>query len=424
MIQRYSLPEFADAWSIENKYTTWLAVELAACQAMEKFSVVPTGTAEKLHEAESVISIERIDEIELDVKHDVIAFLTHIGELVGEPSSRWIHYGMTSSDLVDTATAVILSKVNDLIHGKLVRVYNSFLAQIEKHRYTSMIGRSHGMHAEPITFGLMLSGHLAEFNRAHRRFIVASDNMNFGKLSGAVGTYAHLSPSIEKCAMETLKLKPELVSTQVIPRDRYAEYIMSLALIASAVERLATNLRHMQRSEVAEVQEEFSSNQKGSSAMPHKRNPIVCENLCGLARIIRGMVVPAIENISLWHERDISHSSVERMILPDSTSIIGYMLEKTSKLLDGLNINIESMTDNLNRNSDVHCSENVMLALVRNGMSREDAYSAVKKHIEKWGSIYEFDKLSAGDLGKCFNSDYSLRHIDSIIDSVVGLTRR
>lgn len=430
MIPRYSLPEFSELWSTRTKYETWLEVELTACQVMENFSIIPDGVTGKIRSHKVVFYPERLEAIEAEVRHDVIAFLTYIEECVGI-DARWLHYGMTSSDLVDTATAVTLGKINDLLHLKFMELFDVFRNRIGEHRHTVMIGRSHGMHAEPITFGLMLAGHFAEFKRAYCRFLAASDEMGVGKLSGVVGTHVHISPEIELHVMNQLNLRPEDVSTQIVSRDRYANYFSSLALVATAIERLATNLRHLQRSEVSEVREEFTASQKGSSAMPHKHNPVLCENLCGLARMMRSMVTPAFEDVVLWHERDISHSSVERFILPDGTSLLGYMLNKTTQLLKYLFVDTKQMEHNVMEQHDLCCSESVLLALIRTGMSRTKAYNVVQKAIAQVTPDRSFfvivSELLAGEsfairneeLIKCFDLKYALHNIDPIIDKLI-----
>ncbi|MEO7331789.1 MAG: adenylosuccinate lyase, partial [Minicystis sp.] len=393
----------------------------------EEEGLVPKGTAAKIRGKKLVLDADRIDEIERTVKHDVIAFLTHVEELAGA-EARWLHRGMTSSDVLDSSLAMLLSRASDLLLVRLDALIVALARRADEHRQTPMIGRSHGIHAEPITFGLALAGHLAEMKRGRARLRAARVEIAVGKIAGAVGTYAHLSPSIEAAALSTLGLLPETASTQVVARDRHAAFFAALALVAAGIERLATNVRHWQRTELGEAEERFTRGQKGSSAMPHKRNPIVSENLCGLARIVRAAVTPALEDVALWHECDISHSSVERMIAPDATTTLGYMLERATALIDGLVVYPEALQRNLDITGGLFFSEAVLLALVGCGFPRQRAYEIVQRSAMRaiagegrfrdlLGADEEVSKqLSAGDLDRCFDLQHALAHTGAIID--------
>ncbi len=431
MIPRYTPAEFLELWSPLTRFRAWLAVELAACKAMEEAGVVPEGTAGRLRALNLPLDPERIDAIERTTKHDVIAFLTHVEELAG-PDARWLHFGMTSSDVLDSSFAMLLVTACDLLAPRLDRLLLALAKRTCEHRHTTIIGRSHGIQAEPLRFGMVLAGHLAELKRGRQRLRVAREEIAVGKLAGAVGSYAHLSPDLEEKALKTLGLRPETVSTQVVARDRHAAFFSALALIAASIERLATNIRHWQRSEVGEAEEAFTRGQKGSSAMPHKRNPILSENLCGLARVVRAAVVPALENVALWHERDISHSSVERMIAPDATATLGLMLERAAGLIEGLVVYPDAMARNLERSGGRCYSEGVLLELVRAGMARQDAYVVVQRSamlsFEGQGDFQELlaadpevlRVLSAGTLATCFDPEHVLRWSDSVIDRALG----
>ncbi|GAC1581870.1 MAG: adenylosuccinate lyase [Polyangiales bacterium] len=431
MISRYTPPDFDELWSAQRRYAVWLAVELAACEAMEDAGLVPSGVASRIRGQNMVIDPVRIDAIEKVVKHDVIAFLTHVEELVGA-EARWLHRGMTSSDLLDSSLAILLRDAIDAMIPRLDRLLTALSARAREHAHLPMIGRSHGIHAEPITLGLSLAGHHAELVRGRARLVAARNEIAVGKLSGAVGTYAHLSPEIEADALAKLGLRAETVSTQVVPRDRHAAYFSMLAIVAAGIERLATNVRHWQRTEVAEVEELFSAGQKGSSAMPHKRNPITSENLCGLARIVRAAVVPALENVSLWHERDISHSSVERMIAPDATSVLAFMLERAATLVEGLVVHDQNLRRNLERTGGLFFSEGVLLALVGKGVARQEAYGWVQRHAMKSardgdsfldalaGDAEIAGRLSGEELRRCFDLGHVLQHVDAILDRALG----
>ncbi len=427
MIPRYTPEAFAELWSADYKYAVWLEVELAACAAMERAGSVPAGTAQRIRDAAPKLDAARIDEIEKTVKHDVIAFLTHVEERVGA-DARWLHFGMTSSDVLDTSFALLMVRAAGLIRSALDAAIDALAARVREHRHTPLMGRSHGIHAEPTTFGLALASHLAELKRARTRLEAASREIAVGKIAGAVGTYAHLSPEIERDALGALGLEPETVSTQVVCRDRHASFLSSLALIAAAVERLATNVRHWQRTEVGEAEEAFTAGQKGSSAMPHKRNPILSENLCGLARVVRSALLPALENIALWHERDISHSSVERMIVPDATTTTAFMLERTTRLVKGLVVYPDRLRHNLALTGGRCFSEGVLLGLVRAGKPRQEAYVVVQRAaMAAFEGRGEFQALLAADpevqaalgpeeLERTFSVEHALRFADTIID--------
>jgi adenylosuccinate lyase len=431
MIPRYTPPPFAALWSDANRYATWLEVELAACEAMEQLALVPPGTAARIRARRPLLDPRRIDELEQTTRHDVIAFLAHVEELCGD-DARWLHFGLTSSDVLDTSFALLLVRAAGLVGEHLGALIAALAERAREHRATPLIGRSHGIHAEPVTFGLVLAGHLAELKRGRQRLADARQQVAVGKIAGAVGSYAHLSPEVEALALAALGLEPETVSTQVVARDRHAHFFASLALIAAGVERLATNVRHWQRSEVGEAEEAFTAGQKGSSAMPHKRNPIGSENLCGLARVVRAMVVPALENVALWHERDISHSSVERMIAPDATATVGFMLERATRLVRALRVYPERMRDNLAQGGGRCYSEAVLLALVRAGTPRQQAYALVQRAaMRAFAGEGDLEALLAADsevagalgaelLGRCFDLSHALRHVDAIIDRALA----
>ncbi len=431
MIPRYTPAEFANLWSPERRFAVWLEVELAACDAMEDAGLVPVGTAAGIRAKNIALVTSRIDEIERTVKHDVIAFLTHVEELAGL-DARWLHRGMTSSDVLDSALAILLRDAADLLLTRVDKVLAALAKRAREHAKTPLIGRSHGIYAEPITFGLALAGHHAEIARGRARLVAARAEIAVGKVAGAVGTYAHVSPEIEAKALATLGLLPETVSTQVVARDRHAAFFSALALLAAGVERFATNVRHWQRSEVGEAEEAFTVGQKGSSAMPHKRNPILSENLCGLARVVRAAVVPALENVSLWHERDISHSSVERMMAPDATATLGFMLDRTAGLVEGLVVYPENMKRNLDRAGELYFSEAVLLALVESGMPRQEAYVYVQRNaMRAWKGEGRFRdnleadteltaKISKEVIAKCFDLDHALSHVPAILERALS----
>jgi adenylosuccinate lyase len=431
MIPRYTPPAFAALWSQKHKYEVWLEVELAACEAMEEAGLVPAGVAARIRAKKIALDADRIDEIERTVKHDVIAFLTHVEERAGE-DARWLHRGMTSSDVLDSSLAILLREATDELLIRSDQLLEALAKRAREHEKTPMIGRSHGIFAEPITFGLALAGHHAEIARARRRLAAARAEIAVGKIAGAVGTYAHLSPEIEAKALAKLGLLPETVSTQVVARDRHAALFSAMALVAAGIERLATNVRHWQRSEVGEAEEAFTAGQRGSSAMPHKRNPILSENLCGLARIVRAAVTPALENVVLWHERDISHSSVERMIAPDATATLAFMLERATGMVDRLVVYPEKLKRNLDAAGELQFSEAVLLALVQSGMARQEAYVLVQRNAMKaWQGSGKFRdnlladedvtaRLSADAIARCFDLDHALAHVPEIIERALG----
>jgi adenylosuccinate lyase len=431
VIPRYTPADFAELWSPARRFAVWLEVELAACEAMEEAGLVPAGTSGTIRAKSLVLYPARIDEIERTTKHDVIAFLTHVEELAGA-EARWLHRGMTSSDVLDTSLAILLRDAADKLSVRCDRLLEALASRAQEHARTPMIGRSHGIFAEPITFGLALAGHHAEIARGRARLQNARREIAVGKIAGAVGTYAHLTPDIEKRALSRLGLEPETAATQVVARDRHAAFFAALALVAAGIERLATNVRHWQRSEVGEAEEAFTVGQKGSSAMPHKRNPIASENLCGLARVVRAAVVPALEDVALWHERDISHSSVERMIAPDATSTLAFMLERSASLVEGLVVYPDNLRRNLDRAAELHFSEAVLLALVESGMPRQEAYGLVQRNaMRAWRGEGRFRDLLAADpevsqrlprakLEETFDLDHALAHVPAILQRTLG----
>lgn len=428
MIERYARDEMVAIWSPESKFGIWLEIETLAAEAMESLGQIPAGTSAAVRERGG-FDVARVDEIEREVKHDVIAFLTSVSEHVGE-EARYLHKGLTSSDVLDTCLAVQLSKATDLLLTGLDRVLAALKKRAKEHKLTPTIGRSHGIHAEPVTFGLKLAGYYAEFSRAKARLITARAEIATCALSGAVGTFANIDPRIEAHVAEKLGLKPEPVSTQVIPRDRHAMYFATLGVIASSIERLATEIRHLQRTEVLEAEEFFSAGQKGSSAMPHKRNPVLTENLTGLARLVRSAVIPAMENVALWHERDISHSSVERGIGPDSTVHLDFALHRLAGVIENLLIYPENMQGNMDKLGGLHNSQRVLLALVEKEASREDAYRLVQRNaMRTWageGAFLDFLKadddiralLSEAELEALFDIEYHLAQVDTIFQRV------
>ncbi|MBX3228470.1 MAG: adenylosuccinate lyase [Labilithrix sp.] len=431
MIPRYSPPDLVALWSPERRYATWLEVELAACEAMEAAKLVPKGVAARIRKLKLSLDAKRIEEIERTVKHDVIAFLTHVEELAG-PEARWLHRGMTSSDVLDSSFAILLRDATDLLLARTDKLLAALAKRAKEHVKTPMIGRSHGIFAEPVTFGVVLAGHHAEMKRGRDRLARARKAIAYGKIAGAVGTYAHLSPAIEAAALGALGLSPETVSTQVVPRDRHAELFAAMAIVAAGIERLATNVRHWQRSEVGEAEEAFTVGQKGSSAMPHKRNPILTENLCGLARVVRAFCIPALENVALWHERDISHSSAERMMAPDATATLAFMLDRTRSVVEGLVVYDAKMKANLDRAAELYFSEAVLLALVEAGVARQEAYVWVQRNaMRAWRGEGSFRKLLAADkdvkkrlkkkeLEHLFDLDHALRHAPAIVKRALG----
>ncbi|MDP7668198.1 MAG: adenylosuccinate lyase, partial [Rhodospirillales bacterium] len=376
MIPRYARPEMSAIWEPEAKFQIWLEIETHACDAQAAIGVIPKAAAEAVR-ARGRIEAARIAEIEDETHHEIIAFLTNLAEHVG-PDARFVHQGMTSSDVLDTCLAVQLTRAADLLVADVDDVLAALRRRATEHKKTLCVGRSHGVHAEPTTFGLKLAGHYAEFARAKERLVAARETVATCAISGAVGNFAMIDPRVEAHVADKLGLAVEPVSTQIIPRDRHAQYFATLGIVAGGVERLATEIRHLQRTEVREVEEPFATGQKGSSAMPHKRNPVLSENLCGLARVVRAAVNPALENVALWHERDISHSSVERVFAPDATIALDFALARTARLVDGLQVYADAMRENLDRLGGLIYSQRVLLALTQAGQSREDAYAAVQ----------------------------------------------
>jgi len=429
MIERYTRPEMGSLWTDEARYRTWLEVELAVCEVLAARGVVPEADMRIIRER-AAFDVARIHAIEAEVRHDVIAFLQSVAEKVGE-ASRHVHYGLTSSDVLDTALALMLVRAADLLLRDLERLLEILRRRALEHRHTVMIGRTHGIHAEPYTLGLKFAGWYAEARRNQARLRAAREEVRVGKLSGAVGTYAHLGPDIEADVLSRLGLAVEPIATQVVPRDRHAAFIGALGVLASSLDRIATEIRHLQRTDVREVEEPFARGQKGSSAMPHKRNPVGCENVSGLARLVRSHVQAALENVPLWHERDISHSSVERVILPDATILCDYMLARVASILDGLLVYPERMRQNLDRTRGLPYSQAVLLALARAGLTREAAYAIVQRSsMETWATgtplrdLLAADPevrrvLSAQDLDQCFDPDRYLQHVDAIFERVL-----
>jgi len=420
----------ARIWSEENRYRIWFEIEAHACDAQAKLGVIPESAARAVRQ-HGAFEIERIDEIERETRHDVLAFLTNLAEHVG-PEARFIHQGMTSSDVLDTCLAVQLKEAADILLADLDALLAVLKRRAFEDKLTPTIGRSHGIHAEPTTFGLKLAGHYAEFARSRARLVAARKEVATCAISGAVGTFANIDPRVEAHVAKKLGLEPEPVSTQVIPRDRHAQFFMTLALIAATVERLATEIRHLQRTEVREAEEYFAPGQKGSSAMPHKRNPVLAENLTGLARIVRAAVVPALENVALWHERDISHSSVERVIAPDATIALDFALARLTGLVDRLVVYPERMRQNLEALGGLVESQRVLLALTQAGMSREDAYRAVQHNaMAAWDGEGRFSDLLKVDpeitrflepqtIDGLFDVAYHLKHVETIFARVFG----
>jgi len=428
MIPRYSRPEMTEIWEPENKFRIWFEIEAHACDALAELGVIPKEAAKAIWER-GKFDVARIDEIERETKHDVIAFLTNVAEHVG-PEARFLHQGMTSSDVLDTCLAVQLKQAADILLADLDRVLDVLKRRADEHKETVCIGRSHGIHAEPTTFGVKLAGHFAEFDRNRKRLVEARAEIATCAISGAVGTFANIDPRVEEYVAEKLGLVAETVSTQVIPRDRHAAFFATLGLIASSIERLAVEIRHLQRTEVREAEEFFSEGQKGSSAMPHKRNPVLTENLTGLARVVRSAVVPAMENVALWHERDISHSSVERMIGPDATVTLDFALIRLAGMMDKLIVYPDMMMANLEQLKGLVHSQRVLLGLTQRGMSREDAYQAVQRNaMDVWKGNAAFlnllksdrdigEYLSNDELEELFDLGYHTKQVDTIFARV------
>jgi adenylosuccinate lyase len=428
MIPRYSRKEMTQIWEPENKYKIWFEIEAHACDALAKLGVIPEEAAKEIWEKGN-FDVDKIDEIEKVTKHDVIAFLTNLAEYIG-PNSRFVHQGMTSSDVLDTCLSVQLNQAADLLIKDLEELLQVLEAKAKEHKYTVCMGRSHGIHAEPITFGLKIASFYAEFARNLDRLKLAKKDVATCAISGAVGTFANIDPFVQEYVAEKLDLTSEPISTQVIPRDRHANFFATLGVVASSIERLSVEVRHLQRTEMLEAEEFFSKGQKGSSAMPHKRNPILSENLTGLARIVRGYVVPAMENVALWHERDISHSSVERMIGPDATVTLDFALVRLTKMMKELVVYPENMEKNLNLLNGLIFSQRVLLELTQAGISREDAYSIVQRNAMKvWQERKDFkqllqqdsevtEKISESKIEELFDLDYHTKNIDKIFANV------
>jgi adenylosuccinate lyase len=430
MIARYTRPEMGALWELENKYQTWLDVELAVCEAWAEMGEIPKAALAVIRE-KAAFDVGRIDEIEAVVKHDVIAFLTSVAEHVG-PDSRYVHKGLTSSDVVDTALSLLMRRAADIIIKDLAALRTVLKEQALRYKDVVCIGRSHGVHAEPMTFGLKFALWYEEMGRNVTRMRQARKGINVGKLSGAVGTFSNVPPDLEENVLNRLKLAPEPVATQVVQRDRHAEYLTALAVVAASVEKIAVELRHLQRTEVLEAEEPFGKGQKGSSAMPHKRNPVGAENLSGLARVVRANALAALENVALWHERDISHSSVERVIIPDSTILVDYMLHRLTGMLEGLLVYPERMKKNMKRSFGLFNSQRVMLALVEKGLTREDAYALVQRNAmaswrkgEKFKDMLKHDPdvrkhLEKNELKALFDLEPYLRNVDHLFTRVFG----
>jgi adenylosuccinate lyase len=433
MIPRYSRPEMTQVWSPETRFRIWFEIEAFAAEAMAEIGVMPKGAAKAIWDkgAHAKFDVTRIDEIEKVTRHDVIAFLTHLADFIG-PDARFVHLGLTSSDVLDTCLAVQLGRASDILIADVDQLLAALKRRAFEHKMTPTIGRSHGIHAEPTTFGLKLAFAYAEFTRARTRLVAAREEISTAALSGAVGTFANIDPRVEAYVAAKLDLRPEPISTQVIPRDRHAAFFATLGVVASSVERLATEVRHLQRTEVMEAEEFFAEGQKGSSAMPHKRNPVLAENLTGLARMVRSAVTPALEDVALWHERDISHSSVERMIAPDATITLDFALARLAGVIDKLLIYPEAMLKNLDRLGGLIHSQRVLLALAQKGVARDDAYALVQRNAMRvWRGDGEFLKLlkadkdvaeilSAQELEALFDLGYHLKHVDAIFERVFG----
>ncbi|MFC4559456.1 adenylosuccinate lyase [Virgibacillus kekensis] len=428
MIDRYTREEMGSIWTEENKFKAWLEVEILACEAWSELGVIPADDVKKLRENAS-FNINRIYEIEQETRHDVVAFTRAVSETLGE-ERKWVHYGLTSTDVVDTALSYQLRQANEIIRKDLTNFIEILKNKAIEHKHTVMMGRTHGVHAEPTTFGLKLALWYEEMKRNLERFELAARDIEFGKLSGAVGTYANIDPFVEKYVCENLGLQPAPVSTQTLQRDRHAAYVSALALIGTSIEKFATEIRGLQKTETREAEEFFAKGQKGSSAMPHKRNPIGSENMTGMARVLRGNMITAFENVSLWHERDISHSSAERVILPDTTIALNYMLNRFSNIVKNLTVFPENMRRNIDRTHGVIFSQRVLLALIEKGMAREAAYDIVQpKAMQAWETETHFkqlveadeqitEKLTQEEIDDCFDYTYHLKNVDAIFNRI------
>ena len=428
MIPRYSRPEMTALWSDDTRFQIWFEIEAHACDALAQLKVIPAKAAATIWK-KGKFNAKRIDEIERVTKHDVIAFLTNLAEYIGD-DARFLHQGMTSSDVLDTCLSVQLARASDILIADLDQLLAAIKRRAIEHKHTITVGRSHGIHAEPVTFGLKLATYYAEFSRNKERLIAARKEIATCAISGAVGTFANINPEVERYVAAKMQLAVEPVSTQIIPRDRHAMYFATLAVIASSLERFATEIRHLQRTEVLEAEEYFSPGQKGSSAMPHKRNPVLSENVTGLARLMRGYALPALENVALWHERDISHSSVERMIAPDATVTLDFALARMTNIIDKLVIYPNRMSENMNQLGGLVFSQRVLLALTQKGVSREDSYRLVQRNAMKvWEQGKDFlaelsadkeviEKITAQELQELFNIDYHTKYIETIFNRV------
>jgi adenylosuccinate lyase len=428
MIERYTLPEMGAIWQLKNKFQKWLDVEIAVCEVHAEDGTIPKEAVEEI-KAKAAFTVERINEIEKITDHDVIAFTTNLAENIGE-SARFVHYGLTSSDVVDTANGLLLKEACDLLLEKTDKLLEVLKRRAYEFKDTPQIGRTHGIHAEPTAFGMTFALWFSEMQRNRERLLKAKETVSVGKISGAVGAFAHLAPDVEERVCEKLGLKPADISTQVIQRDRYAEYLCTLGIIASTLDKIGLNVRHWQRTEVREAQEKFKVGQKGSSAMPHKRNPILSEKICGLARTVRANAIVGLENVALWHERDISHSSAERVVFPDSSVTLDYLLAKTASLLDGLVVYPENMLKNLNLTGGLIFSGQLMLALTQKGISREEAYKWTQRNAMKvWdeGGVYKdlvendadiSTNLSNEEIARVFELKHYLRNVDKVFKRV------
>ncbi|OEH53375.1 adenylosuccinate lyase [Oceanobacillus sp. E9] len=428
MIERYTREEMGNIWTEENKFKAWLEVEILACEAWSELGVIPKEDVKKLRENAS-FDMNRIYEIEEETRHDVVAFTRAVSETLGE-ERKWVHYGLTSTDVVDTALSYILKQANDILRKDLKQFVEILKDKAIEHKHTVMMGRTHGVHAEPTTFGLKMALWYEEMKRNVERFEMAAENIEFGKISGAVGTYANIDPFVEQYVCEKLGTSPAPVSTQTLQRDRHAAYLSTLALIATSIEKFATEIRGLQKTETREVEERFAKGQKGSSAMPHKRNPIGSENMTGMARVIRGYMVTAYENVALWHERDISHSSAERVILPDATIALNYMLNRFGNIIKNLTVFPENMKRNIDRTHGVIFSQRVLLSLIDKGMAREEAYDIVQpKAMDAWETETHFKqlvesderitgKLTQEEIDDCFDYTYHLKNVDQIFTKI------
>ena len=434
MINRYSRQIMRDVWSDQSKYAIWFEIEMLAHEAMESIGLIESGLTKKIRDKLNNITFDvgRISEIESKTHHDVIAFLTFISEKIGEREARYLHQGMTSSDILDTCLCIQLKKSSYLIREDLTALLKELSKKAEEYKYLPTIGRSHGIHAEPTTVGLKFAQAYAEFDRALKRMEIAEKEISICSLSGSVGTFANIDPRIEKYVAKKLSLNIETISTQIIPRDRFAYFFANLGVLAGSIERISTEIRHLQRTEVDEMSEQFQKGQKGSSSMPHKRNPVLTENLTGIARLIRGAVTPALENISLWHERDISHSSVERVIGPDTTILMDFALSRLTKVIKNIVVNKKNIKVNLDKLNGLIYSQRILLLLTQKGVSREDGYDMVQKNASKsWDKQSDFKKIILSDKGimeiltkeevdSLFSLEYHLKNVDYIFDNVFG----